>query len=552
MNNQKLNHRWWNGGVIYQVYPRSFLDTGAGNNGTGDLNGITARLEYIAALGADAVWISPFFQSPMKDFGYDVSDYRAVHPMFGTMDDFKRLLAAAHDLGLKVMIDLVVSHTSDRHPWFAESRAGKNNPKADWYVWADAKPDGAPPNNWLSVFGGTAWKWDGRRCQYYMHNFLDSQPDLNFHNSEVQDAILDVAEFWLALGVDGFRLDTINFYFHDRRLRDNPPLPEELRSATIAPAVNPYNFQDHIHDRNQSENIAFLERLRRLMDQYPDRAALGEVGDAIHGLEIIADYTRGEKRAHLCYSFEFLAERKLSAAGIRRVISGLGEIADDTSPCWAFSNHDVMRHATRLLKDGAPPPRQAKFLAALLLSFSGSVCIYQGEELGLPEAEFDDVSALRDPYGIEFWPRYKGRDGCRTPMVWNADAPNGGFSSATPWLPVDARHLPLAVDRQEADADSVLHFYRRIIALRKNEPALRNGSLNFCDDSDGGGVAVAFHRGYEGREVLCVFNPEGEATTFKLPPGEVVPIDAPDFSVKMSGDTLALPPFSAFWAEHRR
>ena len=237
MTNLEQAKDWWKGGVVYQVYPRSYQDTTG--DGTGDLPGITQRLDHIASLGADAVWISPFFRSPMKDFGYDVSDYRDIDPQFGTMADFDALIARAHDLGLKIMIDLVLSHTSDQHPWFAESRANRTNPKADWYVWADPKPDGTPPNNWLSIFGGSAWQWDARREQYYLHNFLKEQPDLNFHNPDVQQALLDVAAFWQDRGVDGFRLDTINFYTHDAQLRNNPGLPPEQRKSDTAPAVNP-------------------------------------------------------------------------------------------------------------------------------------------------------------------------------------------------------------------------------------------------------------------------------------------------------------------------
>ncbi len=240
---------WWRGAVIYQIYPRSYQDSDG--DGIGDLKGIAARLPHIASLGADAIWISPFFTSPMKDFGYDVSDYCDVDPMFGTLADFDAVVDTAHRLGLRVMIDLVLSHTSDAHPWFKESRRNRTNPKADWYVWAEPKGDGTPPNNWLSIFGGSAWAWDNRREQYYLHNFLTSQPDLNFHHEPVQQALLDVARFWLERGVDGFRLDTINFYIADKYLRDNPPLPKELRNNTIAPSVNPYNHQLHLFDKNQ-------------------------------------------------------------------------------------------------------------------------------------------------------------------------------------------------------------------------------------------------------------------------------------------------------------
>ncbi|MGA9434974.1 MAG: alpha-amylase family glycosyl hydrolase, partial [Roseobacter sp.] len=244
---------WWRGAVIYQIYPRSFQDSNG--DGIGDLIGIAQRMGYIASLGVDAIWISPFFTSPMKDFGYDVSDYCDVDPMFGTLADFDIVVETAHQHGLKVMIDLVLSHTSDQHPWFVESQSDRTNNKADWYVWSDPKPDGTPPNNWLSIFGGPAWQWDPGREQYYLHNFLVEQPDLNFHNEQVQNVLLSTTRFWLDRGVDGFRLDTINFYYADKDLRDNPALPKEKRNDNIAPSVNPYNHQEHVHSKNQPENL---------------------------------------------------------------------------------------------------------------------------------------------------------------------------------------------------------------------------------------------------------------------------------------------------------
>ena len=299
------NNGWWRGGVIYQIYPRSYQDSNG--DGIGDLPGITQRLDHIAALGADGIWLSPFFKSPMKDFGYDVSDYCDVDPMFGTLNDFKALVARAHALGLKVMIDQVLSHCSDQHPWFVESRASRDNPKADWFVWADAKADGTPPNNWLSIFGGSAWQWDTRRCQYYLHNFLTSQPDLNFHNPAVQDALLDTVKFWLDLGVDGYRLDTANFYFHDAQLRDNPGegAPDPSKPD---PAVNPYNpyaWQRHLYDKSRPENLPFLQRLRALLDQYPDTTMVGEIGDD-DGLARVAEYTAGGDKLHMAYCFDLL------------------------------------------------------------------------------------------------------------------------------------------------------------------------------------------------------------------------------------------------------
>ncbi|KAG1715496.1 putative alpha-glucosidase [Nymphon striatum] len=333
---------WWRGAVIYQIYPRSYQDSDG--DGVGDLKGIAQRLPYIASLGVDAIWISPFFTSPMKDFGYDVSDYCDVDPMFGTLADFDTVVETAHRLGIRIMIDLVLSHTSDQHPWFAQSRSSRDNDKSNWYVWSDPNQDGTPPNNWLSIFGGSAWHWDARREQYYMHNFLASQPDLNFHEPQVQDALLDATRFWLERGVDGFRLDTINFYFHDAQLRSNPALPKDQRNDTIAPSVNPYNHQEHLYSKNQPENLDFLRRFRSLLDEYPATAAVGEVGDAQRGLEILGEYTAGNEFVHMCYAFEFLSKDPLTAARIKEVFDRFDAVAPTGWACWAFSNHDVERH----------------------------------------------------------------------------------------------------------------------------------------------------------------------------------------------------------------
>lgn len=487
---------WWRGGVIYQIYPRSFQDSNG--DGIGDLPGITSRLPYVASLGVDAIWISPFFKSPMKDFGYDVSDYRDIDPMFGSLADFDALLAEAHRLGLKVMIDLVLSHSSDQHPWFEESRASRDNPKSDWYVWADPEPDGTPPNNWLSIFGGPAWQWDGQRQQYFLHNFLTSQPDFNFHNPDVQDALLDIARFWLDRGVDGFRLDTINFYFHDKRLRSNPPVPEHQRNSSIAPAVNPYNHQDHLYSKSQPENLAFLERLRALCDEYDARACVGEVGDAQRGLEIMGQYTSGDARMHMCYAFEFLSGPRPGPAFVQDVFKALNAAAPDGWPCWAFSNHDVERHTSRWgLSDAAQ-----RCFVTLMMSLRGSACIYQGEELGLGEADvaFED---LQDPYGIEFWPEFKGRDGCRTPMVWETQSEFAGFGAAKPWLPVSPEQAQRAVDRMEDDPASLIHHYRAAIAMRQAHPSLREGSQS---NMQAQGNVLSFTRTQGGETLHCAFN----------------------------------------------
>jgi len=484
---------WWRGSVTYQIYPRSFQDSTG--SGVGDLAGITRRLDHAARLGVDAVWLSPVFPSPMADMGYDVSDHTGIDPSFGSLADFDAMLARAHDLGLKIIIDQVLSHSSDQHPLFIESRSSRDNPKADWYVWADPHPDGSPPNNWLSVFGGSAWEWDSRRRQYYLHNFLPSQPDFNFHNPDVQDWLLSTLRFWLDRGVDGFRLDTVNFYFHDAALRSNPPEP----GNALKPAVNPYDMQRHLHSKTQPENIAFLERLRALLDDYDARTMVGEVGEAAaHSLPIMADYTR-PGRLHMAYSFAMLGP-DFTARHFRDQIEGFFRAAPGSCPCWSFSNHDVIRHVSRWSDHGEPEPL-ARLAAAMLVGFEGSICLYQGEELGQTETDIL-YHELTDPPGIRFWPDYKGRDGCRTPMVWDA-APNGGFTTGTPWLPVKPEQAARHVEGQEGVAGSVLETYRALLAFRKAQPALRHGKTRFLDLPE---PILAFVREAESAAILCFYN----------------------------------------------
>jgi alpha-glucosidase len=528
---------WWRGAVIYQIYPRSFQDSNG--DGIGDLAGITQRLPYVASLGVDAIWISPFFTSPMKDFGYDVSDYRDVDQIFGTLADFDTLVETAHGLGLKVIIDLVLSHTSDQHKWFDASRRSRDNDKANWYVWADPKPDGTPPNNWLSIFGGSAWQWDTRREQYYLHNFLTSQPDLNFHNKDVQDALLDVTRFWLDRRVDGFRLDTINFYFADKELRDNPALPLDQRNATIAPSVNPYNHQQHLYSKNQPENLNFLRRFRALLDEYPAATAVGEVGDANRGLELLGEYTDGDAFVHMCYAFEFLSGDALSAAQIAEVFARLDDVAANGWACWAFSNHDVKRHVTRWNLT----PEAQRLFATLIMCLRGSACLYQGEELGLAEGDvaFED---LQDPYGIEFWPEYKGRDGCRTPMVWENSNQSGGFSTSKPWLPVATPHLHANVEAQEADTDALLHHYRRVIAMRKSNPILSKGAQSAMTAE---GNVLTFERSHEGKTLFCAFNLSGQTASAPVPAGSWTQMGMDVTAPASPKDgTVTLAPWQAF------
>ena len=540
------NDNWWRGGVIYQIYPRSYADSNG--DGIGDLAGVTSKLDYVAALGVDGIWLSPFFKSPMKDFGYDVSDYCDVDPMFGTLADFKALVDKAHGLNLKVMIDQVLSHCADQHPWFVESRSSKANPKADWFIWADAKEDGNPPNNWLSIFGGSAWQWDTRRCQYYMHNFLTSQPDLNFHNPDVQEALLGTVKFWLDLGVDGYRLDTANFYFHDQQLRSNPPRGRPDGEDPAVSEVNPYGWQWHKYDKSQPENLVFLQRLRALLDQYPNTTMVGEIGDD-DGLARVAEYTRGGDKLHMAYCFDLLGTAH-SSEFFHGVIQRFESIAEGGWPCWALSNHDVVRFATRW-GGSKPDVNLLKLGAAMQLSLRGSSCIYQGDELGLPEAEiaFED---LQDPYGITMWPEFKGRDGCRTPMAWDSSRADLGFSATTSsrksWLPIAESHRALAVDRQDGAPDSLLSFYRAMLAWRKTHAALLDGDIELLPVDK---QVFAFIRSHAEQRLLCVFNFSDQSARWTLPSREVLKAVLPVEGLRgasFEAGTCSMQPWSGMFA----
>jgi len=525
---------WWRGAVIYQVYPRSFQDSDG--DGIGDLKGVMARLDHIASLGVDAIWVSPFFKSPMADMGYDVSDYRDVDPMFGSLADFDAMLARAHELGMKIIIDQVISHTSDQHAWFKESRSSRDNDKADWFVWADPKPDGTPPNNWLSVFGGPAWEWDGTRMQYYMHSFLTSQPDINFHSQGARDALIDTMRFWLDRGVDGFRLDACNHYFHDVQLRDNPPAKRP--SANDVPQTNPYGFQEHLYDKTQPENLAFLRRIRSLLDEYPGALAVGEVGDGDRSPATVGLYTTGGDKLHFCYTFDLFGS-DFTAGYFRETVTKFEKAASDGWVCWALSNHDVPRHPSRFAKASDDLDRVARLSLALLIALRGTICIYQGEELGLPEAElaFED---LRDPYGIRFWPAFKGRDGCRTPMPWLQDAPEAGFTTGKPWLPIAADHRRRAVDAQEGNQRSVLAFYREALAFRRSNSAMQRGDIVFLDTPD---HILAFTRSTDSETTLCLYNLSRGPVDWILPQrfstAIVLPASAPGITINRKKIRLA-------------
>lgn len=495
---------WWRDAVIYQIYPRSFQDdTG---DGIGDLAGITRRLPYVASLGVDCIWLSPIFMSPQKDMGYDVSDYIAIDPLFGTMDDFDEMIAVAHKLGLKVITDQVLSHTSDEHPWFKESRVSRDNPRADWYCWADPLPDGSPPTNWHSHFGGPAWEFDPQRGQYYLHNFLASQPDLNYHCEGVIDAILDTCKFWLDRGLDGFRLDTVNYFFHDQKLRSNPP----AQAVPQVMATDLYGMQKNIYNKTRPENIAFLKRLRKLTDQYDDIMMVGEVGEmGVRAIEIMGEYTQGADLLHMAYSFAMLGP-DFNAAHFRGCIEGFKKGAPNGHPQWSFSNHDVPRHVSRWADHAVDDASMAKFACAMLMAFEGTIGIYQGEELGQTETELT-YDELTDPPALRYWPAVKGRDGCRTPMVWEKDAPNAGFSGVKPWLPVKAPQAARAVDQQAND--DVLPFYRDMIAFRKENVALSTGATTFHDLAE---PIFAFTRVADGQTMTCAFNLSNQKHVVKV------------------------------------
>ncbi|MDJ0921333.1 MAG: alpha glucosidase [Henriciella sp.] len=484
---------WWKGAVIYQIYPRSFLDTNG--DGIGDLKGVHDGLDHIASLGVDGVWISPFFTSPMADYGYDVADFCGVDPIFGSIEDFDRVVSKAHELGLKVIIDQVYSHSSDQHPWFSESRSSRSGPKADWYVWEDPKPDGSPPNNWQSVFGGPSWEWDARRGQYYFHNFLKEQPDLNLHNIEVQDAVISAARFWLERGVDGFRLDALNFSMHDRSLRDNPP-----SGVTAEEATRPFDMQKQTYSMSQPETVHFIERFRAMLDEYPDVFTVAEVGGPNPIGEMKA-FTDGDQRLNSAYSFDFLYAPDLTAERVKNAIGQWTQDANEGWPSWAFSNHD----APRALSRWAQPEHHdemARLYIMLLLSLRGNPILYQGEELGLPQAQVP-FEHLRDPEAIANWPKTLGRDGARTPFPWDATQPAAGFSSSEPWLPVDPVHAGMALSAQTED-HSFVNFTRMALNKRKENAALKAGSMRLLETENAN--VLAFDRTHNNARSLAIFN----------------------------------------------
>jgi alpha-glucosidase len=486
-------NEWWRGATIYQIYPRSFADSN--NDGIGDLPGITAKLDYVASLGVDAIWLSPFYASPMKDFGYDISDYCDVDPIFGTLADFDALIARAHALGLRVTVDQVYSHTSDQHAWFTASRSSRTNAKADWYVWADAKEDGSPPSNWQSVFGGPAWTWDARRRQYYLHNFLSTQPQLNGHNPDVQNALLDVGRFWLDRGVDGFRIDALNFAMHNPDLTDNPPASPSNKQRTRS-----FDFQRRIHNQSHPDIPIFIERIRALTDEYGQSFTVAEVGGDNAEREMKL-FTSGDNRLNSAYGFNFLYADQLTPNLVREAVEEWPDAAGIGWPSWAFENHDAPRAISRWTKPGNAM-QFAAMKMLLLTCLRGNIFIYQGEELALTQVDVP-FDKLQDPEAIANWPLTLSRDGARTPMPWHSNAPHCGFSAVEPWLPIGHDHASLAVDLQSQNAESMLSLTRHLIKFRKEHAALLWGNISIVEAKDN---LLVFERSTADQQLLCVFN----------------------------------------------
>ncbi len=485
---------WWQKGIIYHIYPRSFQDSDG--NGIGDLEGIRRRLNYLTWLGIDAVWLSPIYPSPMADFGYDVSDYTGIHPIFGSMEDFDGLLAEVHGLGLKLILDLVPNHTSDQHPWFLESRSSRDSPKRDWYIWKDPGPDGGLPNNWLSVFGGPAWTLDEATGQYYYHGFLKEQPDLNWRNPEVRRAMLDVMRFWFEKGVDGFRIDVLWHLIKDEQFRDNP------RNPDYDPADMPYNSLLPVFSTDQPEVHHIVAEMRALANEYDERVLIGEIYLPVHRLVVY--YGDDDDGVHLPFNFQ-LIELPWEAGTIGAAIALYeGSVPDHGWPNWVLGNHDQPRVVSRIGSG------QARIAAMMLLTLRGTPTMYYGDEIGMHDVEIPE-DRIQDPQAKNLGSRL-GRDPQRTPMQWD-DSPGAGFSDAEPWLPIADDFRDVNVAAQREDPGSLLSLYRKLIGLRSEEAALAVGDY---EPLDLGGDLLAYIRAEGDRRWLIVLNFSDEAVSVPL------------------------------------
>jgi alpha-glucosidase len=489
-------HEWWKHEAIYEIYPRSFADSN--DDGIGDLNGITSKLDYLQDLGVGALWITPCFPSPQVDFGYDVSDYEQIDPMYGTLQDFDRLVAEGKKRGIRVILDLVVNHTSDQHKWFQDSRSSKTSAKRDWYVWRDGKADGQPPNNWVALFGSPAWKLDPATGQYYYHFFYPEQPDLNWRNPEVENAILDVSRYWYKRGAAGFRLDAVDTLYEDPGLRDNPVIAGTDKFGRPK--------QDEIYDRRLPEVHDALKKLRRAADEY-GAVLVGETWTSDIA-ELKRYYGSGDE-VQLPMNFMFGMVNTLSAPAFRKQVA----LVEDAGvwPVYVISNHDIVRSWNRY-GDGIHNDAIAKVLASLYLTLRGTPVLYYGEELGMENNDPKKKEDVKDPIGVLGWPLEKGRDGERTPMQWDARS-HAGFSKATPWLPVPASARTRNVAAETADPASILNVYKRLLALRRSNEALREGAYVplLPDDPN----VLAYLRRTKDAAVLVALNMSNSPSTLR-------------------------------------
>lgn len=528
---------WWRGIVLYEVYVRSFRDSDG--DGLGDLPGVLEKIDYIADLGVDGIWLAPFYPSPQEDGGYDVSDFKAVDARFGTLDDVRDLLDAAHDRGLKVILDLVLGHTSDRHPWFRESASSRDNPRADWYVWADGAADGGAPNNWLSSFGGRAWQWEPRRAQYLYCPFLDSQPALNLANPEVMSAMKDAMRFWLDLGVDGFRLDAIQCLGHDAALRSNPPAVENDNPSVGGGPNNPFKKQIHLFDRDVPEAVDVLRAIRGVADEYdPPRVLIGELAD-VDSSRMAPKYTTGHDRLHAVYDFD-LIHRTTDPASWTELLEVRSRYLMPGASLNVFTNHDSQRAVSNLMPEACEAGHgaaAAKLLLFLQTTLMGGAILFQGDELGLEQPELSEEE-IEDPWAKALWPDFAGRDGVRCAMPWQADAPNGGFSEAAdPVHAMPPPHRAAAVDRQLADETSVLHFTRRLLAWRAEHPGLRGAGIDILRDT--AEPVLAYERRMSGDAMVCAVNFGLEDAEVGLPGRDLVSI-FDEGRCRLDGDRLHL------------
>ena len=478
-------HIWWQKGIVYQIYPRSFKDTTG--NGIGDLQGIIKKLDYLKELGISAIWVSPIYPSPMADFGYDVSDYTAIHPLFGTMEDFDELLEETHKRGLKLILDFVPNHTSEEHPWFKESRSSLDNPKRDWYIWKDPGPDGGTPNNWLSEFGGPGWEFDEKTGQYYYHAYLKEQPDLNWRNPEVQIAMLNNMKFWLEKGVDGFRVDVMWHMIKDDQFRDNPPNPDYTEEKS------PYRRLIPAYSTDQPEVHEVVEKMRALLDRFEERLLIGEIYLPIS--KLVTYYGQDNKGAHLPFNFQLIV-LPWEASVIEAAISEYeGSLPPEGWPNWVLGNHDKSRIASRA---GA---QQAKIAAMLLLTLKGTPTMYYGDEIGMQDVEISPEQ-VQDPHEKNVPGKGLGRDPERTPMQWDASE-NSGFTVGQPWLPLADNFKEVNVEKQKTDPDGIFQLYKRLIALRNESKVLQVGDYLPVYSE---GNLLTYRRVHDQGEFLVILN----------------------------------------------